>query len=52
MTQLGKMKWVGRVAPMIETKNACGNLICFPVNINIEVYLMKSLCVGELDWSE
>jgi hypothetical protein len=35
-----------------ETKNASGYLICIPVNINIEVYLIKSLCVGELDSSE
>jgi len=37
---------------MIETKNASGNLTCIPVNINIDVYLIKSSCVDELDSSE
>jgi hypothetical protein len=46
------MKWVGHIAPMLETKNASGNLICILVNINIEVYLIKILCVGALDSSE
>jgi hypothetical protein len=36
---LRKTKWVGRIAPMMETKNACENLICIPVNINIEEHL-------------
>ena len=39
------MRWVGHIARMIEMKNACRILIFIPVDINIEVSLIKSLCV-------
>jgi hypothetical protein len=42
---------VGHIVPMMEMKNACRMLICIHVNVNIELALLKAVCVCAVDSS-